>query len=93
MKPRMPIGASGALPHQPVRTCVGCRERDSRSVLVRLALTGDHVVIDENGSRPGRGAWLHSDPNCFALAHRRGAIGRALRAPKANVSAVVLAGN
>lgn len=93
MKPRLPFEDSGALPRGPVRTCVGCRQRESRSVLVRLALENGHVVVDESGSRPGRGAWLHSDPDCFALAHRRGAIGRALRDPQANVSAVVLTDN
>lgn len=93
MKPRLPSGASGVLSREPVRTCVGCRRKESWSVLVRLALEDGQVVIDEDGNRPGRGAWLHSDPDCFALAHQRGVIGRALRAPNANVSAVVFPDN
>ena len=31
--------------------------------------------------RPGRGAWLCPDPACAALAARKGAWARALRAP------------
>jgi predicted RNA-binding protein YlxR (DUF448 family) len=37
------------------------------------------VVPDPGRSRPGRGAHLHRDPVCFALAQRRRAFGRALR--------------
>lgn len=40
--------------------------------------TGDLVV---GRSRPGRGAWLHPDPDCLAEAVRRRAFARALRAP------------
>lgn len=32
-------------------------------------------------SRPGRGAWLHPDPRCLAVAVKRRAFGRALRGP------------
>ncbi|MDN4479583.1 YlxR family protein [Demequina muriae] len=90
MKPRQPSGDPGALPHVPVRTCVGCRSKASRSVLVRYVLEGDRVVVDENGSKPGRGAWLHPDSDCIALALRRRQFGRALRSPGADVSGAVL---
>ncbi|WP_418277285.1 YlxR family protein [Isoptericola jiangsuensis] len=76
-----PLPASSA---GPVRTCVGCRGRDLRSELLRLVLAtsdGDQlVVVDERGSRPGRGAWIHPDARCLALAVRRRAVPRALRA-------------
>jgi len=41
----------------------------------------DHfsVVPDPARRRPGRGAHLHPDPACLALAERRRAFGRALR--------------
>jgi len=41
------------------------------------AVTG--VVPDPARRRPGRGAHLHPDPACLALAERRRAFGRALR--------------
>lgn len=38
------------------------------------------VVPDPQRRRPGRGAHLHPDPACLAMAERRRAFGRALRA-------------
>ena len=37
------------------------------------------VVADPKRRRPGRGAHIHPDPACLALAERRRAFGRALR--------------
>ncbi len=76
-------------PHVPVRTCLGCREREARSVLVRVVLKDGHAVIDPSGTAPGRGAWLHPSGACLELAVKRKAIGRALRAPQADASALV----
>jgi predicted RNA-binding protein YlxR (DUF448 family) len=49
-----------------------------RFVAVRA---GDHLTLqpDPNRRLPGRGAHLHPDSACFALAERRRAFGRALR--------------
>ena len=71
-----------------LRTCVGCRARDARSVLVRVVWLVDRVAVDESASAPGRGAWLHPDGSCLALAVKRKAIGRALRAADVGVSAL-----
>ncbi|MET0900285.1 MAG: YlxR family protein [Mycobacterium sp.] len=41
---------------------------------------GEHaVVVDTAGNLPGRGAWLHPDPQCLHAAIRRRAFARALR--------------
>ncbi|MFV0634839.1 YlxR family protein [Demequina sp.] len=66
--------------------------KSSRSDLVRLALDGHRVVVDGSKSLPGRGAWLHPDPDCLALALRRSSIGRALRCAGADASGVTLPG-
>ena len=71
--------APSSTPHVPMRTCIGCRGREARSVLVRLVLDGDRIVIDPSGTAPGRGAWLHPTAGCLDLAERRRAFGRALR--------------
>ena len=67
----------------PTRTCVGCRLRASADDLIRFvaAGTGDFFRLqpDPNRRLPGRGAHLHPDPACFALAERRRAFGRSLR--------------
>ncbi|WP_291046794.1 YlxR family protein [Herbiconiux sp.] len=69
---------------EPVRTCVGCRARTTRSSLLRvvardLVPTGTVLVVDETASLPGRGAWLHPSSECFQTAVTRRAFGRALR--------------
>ncbi|HJB63713.1 MAG TPA: YlxR family protein [Candidatus Microbacterium pullistercoris] len=66
---------------EPVRTCVGCRTRDSRSALLRVIASESHLVIDERGSASGRGAWVHPDHRCAELAIQRRAFVRALRVP------------
>ena len=72
----------------PIRTCVGCRKRAPASelirfVAIRFASAGSGVdlrlQVDPGRRLPGRGAHLHPDPACFALAERRRAFGRALR--------------
>lgn len=55
---------------------MGCRKADDQAALVRLARGAEGVVVDRVA--PGRGAWLH--PGCGALALKRRAIPRALRA-------------
>ena len=68
---------------RPVRTCVGCRKRAPASELLRFVAvgSGDDLRLQPDPGRrlPGRGAHLHPDPACFALAERRRAFGRALR--------------
>ncbi|MBE9928050.1 MULTISPECIES: YlxR family protein [Cellulosimicrobium] len=70
----------------PVRTCVGCRQRDLRSALLRLVLDRSgagtdepRLVVDAGRSLPGRGAWLHASTRCLETAERRRAVPRALR--------------
>jgi predicted RNA-binding protein YlxR (DUF448 family) len=68
----------------PVRTCVGCRKRAEASELLRVVAVerdGESIVIEPDPTRVrrGRGAHLHPDPACLALAERRRAFGRALR--------------
>lgn len=66
-----------------IRTCVGCRERATKSELLRVVASdrgaGLEVVPDPAGRAPGRGAHLHPTPDCLKLALRRRAFPRALR--------------
>ncbi|MFC7494850.1 MULTISPECIES: YlxR family protein [unclassified Nocardioides] len=68
----------------PVRTCVGCRTRAAKAELLRVTVGSDAhghpaVVPDPKGTTPGRGAHLHPTTECYELAVRRKAFGRALR--------------
>ncbi|MDP2014666.1 MAG: YlxR family protein [Actinomycetota bacterium] len=60
----------------PVRTCVGCRKRAPQGQLIRVAQEGGALRIGREAA--GRGAWLHPTLQCFGLAERRSAFGRAL---------------
>ncbi len=68
---------------EPQRRCVACRRPGARSVLLRFAVAevdGEPTVVhDPRRALPGRGAWLHPDPDCWTLAQRRSALTRALR--------------
>lgn len=69
--------------HVPQRTCIGCRGKDDRNVLVRLVRSGDDgsaVLVDPDCRMPGRGAWLHRNPDCLEMAVRRRSFNRAFRA-------------
>ena len=68
----------------PVRTCIGCRKRELAVELLRVvAADGGNgecaVTVDTARKLPGRGAWLHLDPQCLDAAIRRRAFVRALR--------------
>jgi hypothetical protein len=71
---------------------VGCRDRDQRSVLLRVVTVvhGEHAlaVVDPERTRPGRGAWLHADLKCLELAERRRAFTRALRVDQLELASV-----
>lgn len=78
-----PAHAGLALPNAAVRTCIGCRKVAARDQLIRLVRstngTGETVALVDVAARmPGRGAWLHPSPECWRLAIKRRAIGRAL---------------
>ena len=68
---------------QPVRTCVGCRQRAAKAELLRIVVddsgSGLEAVPDPRRRTPGRGAHLHPTSDCLDLALRRRALPRALR--------------
>lgn len=70
---------------QPVRMCVGCRQRAGRVELVRVVAghgdNGPELAVDVAKTMPGRGAWLHPQADCVSAAVRRRALSTALREP------------
>ena len=59
-----------------VRTCVGCRQRDSRENLVRAVAENGVVRVDLAARLPGRGVWFHS--HCSQLVLDRKGFRKAL---------------
>lgn len=61
--------------HVPQRTCVGCREVNSKRSLIRVVRRPEGIMIDSTGKLAGRGAYLHDRRSCWerglkgALAH------------------------
>ena len=51
---------------RPERTCIGCMERDSKDHLLRIAVSAEMLILDEEGRRPGRGAYLHYNDRCIS---------------------------
>jgi uncharacterized protein len=64
---------------EPVRTCVGCRVRAAKSTMLRVVAVDGALLPDPRGTSHGRGAHLHPDRECLALAERRRAFPRALK--------------
>lgn len=70
----------------PIRTCVGCGRRAPQASLRRFVLDGEHLALDTRRRAPGRGAYLHPEPGCWAgLVRRRGPV-RSLRATPTRVA-------
>ena len=61
---------------EPVRTCVGCRERSGPGSMTRIARSAEGSIA-VGRTAPGRGAWVH--PECVGEALARGRLARALR--------------
>ena len=63
----------------PRRTCVGCGSITAKRELVRLVRTAAGVEPDPTGKRPGRGAYLCHNPDCWESAVRKSRLEHTLR--------------
>ena len=77
----------------PVRTCVGCGARASQSELVRFVVMASALALDERRRLPGRGAYLHRQPACWAAFVRRRGTVRSLRAAPSEAARQALVGS
>jgi uncharacterized protein len=66
---------------EPIRTCVACRQEAGKRTMVRVVRDArGAATVDATGRAPGRGAYLHRDPECLEIARKRKALDRALKA-------------
>jgi predicted RNA-binding protein YlxR (DUF448 family) len=64
----------------PQRTCIACRQVKEKNDLIRLVSRENGIVeIDVFGKKPGRGAYLCPQKNCWELALRKNRLDYALR--------------
>lgn len=69
----------------PERTCVGCGTKREKKALIRVAVDPvGQVVLDRQGTLPGRGAYL-CNPQCLKAAVKRKAFLRAFRGKAAPI--------
>ena len=63
----------------PVRMCVGCRERAPKKELIRVVRTpGGELLLDAAGKAAGRGAYICRKPECLRRARKSRALERML---------------
>lgn len=68
--------------HIPLRKCIACQERYPKRELIRVVCTPEgNIVIDLRGKRPGRGAYICRNPQCWEVALEPKRLSRALRCP------------
>ena len=51
--------------HKPVRTCLGCNERDFKFAFVRIAALEAGLVVDAQARMSGRGGYIHKRAACL----------------------------
>lgn len=67
-------------PHKPLRTCIVCGEKKVKQELLRIVRTPHQgIEIDQAANKPGRGAYLCYDRNCFETAIKKNKIQRNLK--------------
>jgi predicted RNA-binding protein YlxR (DUF448 family) len=76
----------------PVRTCVGCGARSPQGELIRFVAVASALALDERRRLPGRGAYLHPQPGCWAAFVRRRGTVRSLRAAPSQAAREALVG-
>ena len=65
--------------HEPVRTCVACRQEAGKGALIRLVRGPDgSAAVDPTGRATGRGAYLHRNQECIEIARKRRQLERSL---------------
>lgn len=64
----------------PLRKCVACQDMMPKKSLLRLVRTPEsEIKLDPTGKASGRGAYICSKAECFALARKKNSIERALK--------------
>jgi hypothetical protein len=80
MAKRPRSGKVGRQKHVPQRTCIVCRQVQSKRELVRVVRTPDkELVVDESGKRNGRGAYLCRQVACWEAALKGNQLSKALK--------------
>lgn len=63
----------------PQRTCIACRKVEGKRALQRIVRTVEGIEFDPTGKKPGRGAYICANKQCWHNALRSNRIEQALR--------------
>jgi len=64
----------------PMRRCIGCMESKPKSMLIRVACHDGALTVDPTRKAAGRGVYLCRNASCMAMARKKKALQRSLRA-------------
>jgi uncharacterized protein len=65
--------------HVPMRTCVVCRDKTNKRLLIRVVRTEHGIQVDASGKLNGRGAYLCDRVSCWERAVTTDILSKALR--------------
>ena len=66
--------------HVPLRSCIACGLKVPKGELVRIVNTEQsHVIVDTIGKKPGRGAYICQDPDCWGRLFDREILDRSFK--------------
>lgn len=74
----------------PVRLCLGCRQRESKDLLLRVVVENNRAVLDGSATLPGRGAYVHRNAECVEKSLKIKAWPRALNEPRLDLEHITL---
>lgn len=64
----------------PLRKCLGCDEMIGKKGLLRVVRNKDgEISVDMTGKKPGRGAYICKDIECFNKAQKKHSLERSLK--------------
>ena len=77
--------------HIPQRTCTACQQKRDKKDLIRLVRTSNgNTEVDLSAKKPGRGAYLCPQKDCWEIGLRRNRLEHALRTKLSNDNRQVL---
>jgi predicted RNA-binding protein YlxR (DUF448 family) len=66
--------------HIPQRTCIACRQKSDKKDLIRLVRTSNgNAEVDLSAKKPGRGAYLCPQKDCWEIGLQQNHLEHALR--------------
>jgi predicted RNA-binding protein YlxR (DUF448 family) len=64
----------------PQRMCLGCRQMKNKKELIRVVRTPEReIILDKTGKKPGRGAYICPNLDCFSKAVKGNRLQQALK--------------